>query len=103
MRRRRVQNEQNTIDETDFMVTHNMTNLENLSDNENADVHHNEVEDEASLTPSSQQSRFEAQSTSKPKKVKGSDINDNPNKLSIAIESVTNSVIQSTTAMIEAS
>lgn len=80
-----------------------MANLENLSENENMDVHHNEVEDEASPMPINQPSCFEAQSTSKSKKVNGCNINDNLNRLSIVVESVANSIIQSTNAMNKAS
>ena len=80
-----------------------MANLKNLSENENMDVYDNEVEDEASLMPTNQESHFESQGASKSKKVNGFDINDNIYKLSIAVESVANSITQSTDEMIEAS
>ena len=91
------------MNEIDFMVTCSMVNLENLSENENVNVHHNEVEDEASPMPTNLQSWFEAQSTSKSRKVNGCNINDNFNKFSVVVESVANFIIQSTIATIEAS
>ena len=63
-----------------------MANLKSLSENENVDVHHNEVEDKASPMPTNQQSRFESQSVFKSKKVNGVDINDNMYKLFVAVE-----------------
>ena len=80
-----------------------MANLENFSENENVDIHHNEDEDETSPMSRNLQSRFEAQSTSKSKKVNGCDINNNLNKLPVAVKFIANSIIQSTTTMIEAS
>ena len=53
--------------------------------------------------PTNQESHFECQSASKYKKVNGVDINDNLNRLSMVVESVANSIIQSTNAMIKAS
>lgn len=53
--------------------------------------------------PTNQKSRFEAQSASKSKKVKRLDINENINKLGVPTEMVAYYIIQSTTAMIEAS
>ena len=85
IRQRRAGNEQNTIDEIVFMVTQNMVNLENLSENKNVDVHQNEVGDEASPIPTNQQSCFESQSASKSKQVNGVDIIDNMYSLSVAI------------------
>ena len=58
MRWGRARNEENTIDEIDFMVTKNMENLKNSSENENMDVYDNEVEDEASSMPTNQESLF---------------------------------------------
>lgn len=61
-------------------------------------VYINEVKDEALPISINQQSHFEAQSISK-----SNDIKDNLNKWGMAIEQITNSIIQSTIALIEAS
>ena len=103
MRRRRVQNIRNTIDEIDLMVSRNIINLKNLGENENIDIRDNENENEASPMAINKQLPFDTPSSSRSKKVKRYDGHDFINKLFIVVKSVANAIIQPTNAMIEAS
>lgn len=89
-----MQNEGNIIDEINLMVIQNTINLENLDEIENADVYDNEIEDEVSPMTMDQQSQFKAPSSSKLKKGKGFDSQDDINKLYMAVELVANANIQ---------
>ncbi|KAH7679457.1 Cytochrome c/b562 domain-containing protein [Dioscorea alata] len=78
----------NTIDDIDFTVSQNTTNLENLGEN---DI---EFAEEASP---------EAPRSSKSKKAKRSDGRDDVTVLSTGMESVSNAIVQSTTAIVQVS
>ncbi|KAH7677205.1 Cytochrome c/b562 domain-containing protein [Dioscorea alata] len=78
----------NTIDDIDFMVSQNTANIENLGENEI------EFAEEASL---------EAPRSSKSKKAKRSDSHDDVTVLSTGMDSVSNAIAQSTTAIVQVS
>ncbi|KAH7672088.1 hypothetical protein IHE45_09G030500 [Dioscorea alata] len=106
--RQRRRNERNasanTIDEIDLLVSQNTVNLENLGENPNTGVHDDEGEDEASPMATNQQSQTEAPSSSRPKKSKRmNNDDDNCDKISTAIETVANAILQSTNILVQAS
>ncbi|KAH7688911.1 Cytochrome c/b562 domain-containing protein [Dioscorea alata] len=102
MRQRRRQNSMNlsggsstgAIDDIDFMVSQNTTNLENLGDNEDIEIQDDELGDEASP---------EVPSSSRSKKVRRSYSCDDDSKFSTAVETMSNAFVQSTTAIVEVS
>ena len=100
MKRRRLQTKVNTTDEIDLTVSQNTIKSENLGENENVDIHDSENEDEATTMATNQQSQFDAPSFSRSMKVRGFDGHDNINKLYMALESVANTIVQSTNALI---
>ena len=67
---------ENSIDEIDLMVSQNISNLENLGEDENIEIHDDEIEDEASPGVSI---------SSRYKKARRSERHGNVSKLSMAV------------------
>ncbi|XP_039141198.1 uncharacterized protein LOC120278473 [Dioscorea cayenensis subsp. rotundata] len=107
MRRRRrneINSSGNTIDEIDLLVSQNTVNLENLGESPNTHEHDNEGQDEASPMATNQQSQTQAPSSSRHKKNKGmNNDDDNGDKVATVIEIVADALLQSTNMLVQAS
>ncbi|XP_039123465.1 uncharacterized protein LOC120260088 [Dioscorea cayenensis subsp. rotundata] len=103
-RRNKINSSENTIDEIDLLVSQNTVNLENLGENSNTVVQESEGEDEASPMATNQQSQTQAPSSSRHKKRKEmNNDDDNCDKVGTTIEKVADAILQSTNILVQAS